>query len=100
MSIENLRDILCKTTAQDMSSFQKQPSRDALRKSCSKNMQQIYRRTPMTKFDFNKVCNFIEITLRHGCFPVNLLHIFRKLYKYTYVGLPLDMESQLLRNRH
>ena len=21
--------------------------------------------------------NFIEITLRHGCFPVNLLHIFR-----------------------
>ena len=54
----------------------------------------------MTKFDFNKVCNFIEITLRHGCFPVNLLHIFRKLYKYTYVDLPLDMESQLLRNRH
>ena len=28
----------------------------------------------MTKCDFNKVlCNFIEITLRHGC----LLHIFR-----------------------
>ena len=23
------------------------------------------------------LCNFIEITLRHGCFPVNLLHIFR-----------------------
>ena len=22
-------------------------------------------------------CNFIEITLRHGCSPVNLLHIFR-----------------------
>ena len=21
--------------------------------------------------------NFIEITLRHGCSPVNLLHIFR-----------------------
>ena len=21
--------------------------------------------------------NFIEITLRHGCFPVNLLHVFR-----------------------
>ena len=21
--------------------------------------------------------NFIEITFRHGCFPVNLLHIFR-----------------------
>ena len=22
-------------------------------------------------------CNFIEITLRHGCSPVNLQHIFR-----------------------
>ena len=25
----------------------------------------------------NLLCNFIEITLRHGCSPVNLLHIFR-----------------------
>ena len=24
------------------------------------------------------LCNFIEITLRHGCSPVNLLHIFRR----------------------
>ena len=23
------------------------------------------------------LCNFIEITLWHGCFPVNLLHTFR-----------------------
>ena len=23
------------------------------------------------------LCNFIEITLRHGCYPVNLPHIFR-----------------------
>ena len=23
------------------------------------------------------LCNFIEITLQHGCSPVNLLHIFR-----------------------
>ena len=43
---------------------QKQPSKDVLRKGCSENMQQIY-------------SNFIEIALRHGCFPVNLLHIFR-----------------------
>ena len=26
------------------------------------------------------LCNFIEITLRHGCSPVNLLHIFRILF--------------------
>ena len=32
---------------------QKQPSRDVLRKRCSENMQQIYRRTPMPKCDFN-----------------------------------------------
>ena len=25
------------------------------------------------------LCNFIEITLRHGCSPVNLLHILRTL---------------------
>ena len=35
----------------------------------------------MPKCDFNKLlCNFIEITLRHGCSPVNLLHIFRTLH--------------------
>ena len=29
--------------------------------------------------------NFIEITLRHGCSPVNLLHIFRTPFlKNTY----------------
>ena len=47
-------------------------------KRCSENMQQICWRTPMPKCDFNKVQrNFIEITLRHGYSPVNLLHIFR-----------------------
>ena len=35
--------------------IQKQPSRGALRKRCSENMQQIYRRTSMPKCDFNKV---------------------------------------------
>ena len=46
---------------------QKQPSTDVLRKRCSENMQQIYSRIPMRKR---------EITLRYGCSPVNLLHIF------------------------
>ena len=35
--------------------IQKQLSRGVLRKRCSENMQQIYRRTPMPKCDFNKV---------------------------------------------
>ena len=34
---------------------QKQPSRGVLRKRCSENMQQIYRRTPMSKREFNKL---------------------------------------------
>ena len=41
-------------------------------------MQGIYRKTPTPKCDFNNLFNnFIEITLGHGCSPVNLLHIFR-----------------------
>ena len=35
-------------------SVQKQPSRGVLIKSFSENMQQIYRKTPMPKCDFNK----------------------------------------------
>ena len=35
----------------------------------------------MPKCDFNKLlCNFIEVALRHGCSPVNLLHIFRTTF--------------------
>ena len=33
----------------------KQPPGGVLKKRCSENMQQIYRRTPMPKCDFNKV---------------------------------------------
>ena len=35
--------------------FDKQPSRGVLIERCSENMQQIYRRTPTPKCDFNKV---------------------------------------------
>ena len=35
--------------------IQKQPSTGVLIKSCSENMQKIYRRTPMPKCNFNKV---------------------------------------------
>ena len=66
---------------------QEQPSRGVLRKWCSENMQQIYRRTPMPKCDFNKVALQLEITLRHECSPVNLLHISRTPFlKNTYGG--------------
>ena len=35
--------------------MQKQPSRGVLRKRSSDNMQEIYRKTPMPKCDFNNV---------------------------------------------
>ena len=76
----------------------KQPSRGFLRKSCSENMQEIYRRTPMPKCDFIK---FIEITLQLGCSPVNLLHTFRTLFhKNTYGGLLLCEVINLQINNH
>ena len=40
-------------------SMQKQPSRSVLRKRCSENMQQNYRRAPMPKCEFNKVASQI-----------------------------------------
>ena len=55
---------------------QKQLSRGVLKKRCSENMQQIYRRTPMTKCDFNKVAILLKSHF-DGCSSVNLLHIFR-----------------------
>ena len=45
-------------------SKQKQPSRGVLKKRCSENIQEIYRRTPMPKCGFSKV--------EHRCFPVNI----------------------------
>ena len=61
--------------------LQKQSTRGVLIKRCSENMQQR---------DFNK------ITLRHGCSPVNLLHIFRTtLEKSTSGGLLLILQLSL-----
>ena len=60
---------------------QKQPSRSVLRKRCSENMQQIYRRTPMPKCDFNKVA--LLRTLLKGCFWMCL-----KITLYSLPGQP------------
>ena len=52
----------------------------------------------MPKCDFNKAAkqsNFIEITPRHGCSPVNLLHIFRTPFPNNTSGRLL----LVLRNR-
>ena len=75
---------------------QKQPSRGVFRKRFSEKIQQIYRRTPMLKCDFNKV----EITLHHRCSPVNLLYIFRTPFpKNTCGGLLLLKTTLLLKSK-
>ena len=60
---------------------QRQPPRGVTRKMCSEKMQQISRRTTMPSvISIKLLCNFIEIVLRHKCYPVNLLHIFRTYF--------------------
>ena len=75
----------------------KQPSGGVLRKRCSENMKQIYRGIfgkgvlkIWSKFTGEHPCqsvisiklksNFIEVTLRHGCSPVNLLHFLHWVF--------------------
>ena len=54
-------------------------------KICSKFTEK-HRRVISAKL----ICNFTEITLRHGCSAVNLLHVFRtSFYKDTSEGLLL-----------
>ena len=61
-----------------------QLSIDALVKTYSENMQQIYRGTPTPECDFSKIdLQLIESTLRVGCSPVNLRHIFRTPFVRT-----------------
>ena len=57
--------------------MQRQPFRGVVRKKCYENIQQIYRRACRSAILLKLLCNFIEIALRHGCSPVNLLHISR-----------------------
>ena len=77
-----------------ISDVHKQPSRGVLKKRRSENMQLIFRRIPIS---IKLPCNFIEITLRHGCSSVILLHIFRTPFlKNTSGRLFLDIVKQCI----
>ena len=46
-------------------------------------------------------CNFIEVALRHGCSPVNLLHIFRthflnNTFKWLLLTIVANTSSKML----
>ena len=51
------------------------------------------RQAGIQSFFLKLISNFIEITLRHGCSPVNLLHIFRTSFlKNTSARLLLRVD--------
>ena len=54
-NIRNLKHVLTWDTLSNRYFKQKQPPTGVLKKKCCENMQDIYRRTPMLKCDFNKV---------------------------------------------
>ena len=62
-------------------------------KRCSNNMQQITEEHPCwSAISIKLQSNFIEIRLRHGCSPVDLLYIFRAPFlKNTSARLLLDI---------
>ena len=76
----------------------KQPPRGVPRIRRSETIQQIYRSIPKLSSKFTEehpcrsaisiklLCNFIQITFRHGCSPVNLLHIFRTRFRKNTSG--------------
>ena len=70
---------------------QKQPPRGVPRKGVLKIHSKFTGEHPGRSAILIKLlCNFIEITLWHGCSPVNLLHIFRTAFlKNTSVWLLL-----------
>ena len=71
---------------------QNQPSRCVLRKRCSKNIQQIYRRTPCrSAISIKLQSKFIEMAIWHECSPINLLHNFRTPFlKNSFGGAVFD----------
>ena len=77
--------------------IQKQPLGVVLKKSYSENMQQIYRKhLCQSVISIKLQSNFIEITLCHGCFPVNLLHIFRTPFLKNTYFFTLILNGKLL----
>ena len=67
--------------------MQEQPSRGALIKRDSGNMQQIYRRTSMSKFDFNKVCfaTFLKSYTSAWVFSCKFAEYFRNNFSYEHI---------------
>ena len=76
---------LLHTLTETCCKIHKEPSSGVLRKRCSENMQQVYRKTFMQKgASINLLCNFTENALWHRCSPLNLMHFFRMLFPKNF----------------
>ena len=65
-----------------IANIQKQPSRGVPRKRCSENIIKFTGENPCRSV----ISIIIEIALRHGCSPVNLLHIFKTPFSRNTSG--------------
>ena len=91
-----MKPYFCVTSVnQDKSSIQNQPARGFLGEGFLKICSKLTGEHPRQSFILIKMlCNFIGITLSHGCSPVSLLHIFRTPFpKKTSEGLLLSMKK-------
>ena len=74
--------------------LQKQSSRSFLGKQSFEIMHIFIEQPCQSVISIKLLCSFIEIALRHGCSPVNLLHIFRIPFPTnTSGGLLLGMQK-------
>ena len=87
---------ICNRLQDTKNIVQKQLSVGVLRKRCSKNIQQIYRRTPVSKCDFNKVAFGMGVLLY--IYWISSEHLFTRIpfYKKTYGVLLLVVLIQYL----
>ena len=84
----------------NINNVQKQPSKGVLWKRFPENMHQITGEHPCrSAISIKLQSNFIEITLRHWCSPVNLLYIFRTPFlKNTSEGLIMNVSSDTIKS--
>ena len=80
-------------------SSQKQPFRGIPEKRCSENMQQIYRRTPMSKCDFNKVAlqHYWNHTLAWA-FSCKFAAYFQNTFSLRYTNADLKISLYVCRH--
>ena len=74
----------------------KQPFRGVLKKMCSENMQQIYTRTPMPKYHFNKVAK--QLYWNHTSAWVFSEHLFLRTDMDACFSF-LEMQERLMQTK-